>query len=79
MSANLQGQHNTEMALQTLSESLNRDRERRLLLERTVDRPRGRRRTQRRPADAAAAGADMAQTLADELRTARSRRCWRSS
>jgi polysaccharide chain length determinant protein (PEP-CTERM system associated) len=36
MTANLQGMHNAEMALQTLSESLNRDRERRLLLERSV-------------------------------------------
>jgi len=36
MEANLQGQHNTEMALQTLGESLNRDREQRLMLERRV-------------------------------------------
>lgn len=36
MSANLQGQHNAEMALQALGEDLNRDRERRLLLERQV-------------------------------------------
>jgi polysaccharide chain length determinant protein (PEP-CTERM system associated) len=34
--ANLQGQHNAEMALQTLGESLNRDREQRLQLERRV-------------------------------------------
>ena len=34
--ANLQGLHNTEMALQSLGESLNRDRERRINLERTV-------------------------------------------
>lgn len=36
MEANLQGQHNAEMALQTLGESLNRDREKRLLLERQI-------------------------------------------
>jgi polysaccharide chain length determinant protein (PEP-CTERM system associated) len=36
LEANMQGQHNTEMALQTLGEALNRDRERRLLLERQV-------------------------------------------
>jgi polysaccharide chain length determinant protein (PEP-CTERM system associated) len=36
--ANLQGMHNTEMQLQTLSDSINRDRDRRLLVERsTVD------------------------------------------
>ena len=34
--ANLQALHNTEMALQSLGESLNRDRERRITLERTV-------------------------------------------
>jgi polysaccharide chain length determinant protein (PEP-CTERM system associated) len=34
--ANLQAQHNAEMALQSLSQSLNRDRERRIALERTV-------------------------------------------
>jgi uncharacterized protein involved in exopolysaccharide biosynthesis len=36
LEANMQGQHNAEMALQTLGESLNRDREQRLLLERRV-------------------------------------------
>jgi uncharacterized protein involved in exopolysaccharide biosynthesis len=36
MSANLQGLHNTEIALQQLGESLNRDRERRITFERTV-------------------------------------------
>ena len=36
LSANLQGQHNAEMALQSLGESLNRDRERRISLERQV-------------------------------------------
>ena len=34
--ANLQGLHNTEMALQSLGEALNRDRERRITLERSV-------------------------------------------
>jgi polysaccharide chain length determinant protein (PEP-CTERM system associated) len=34
--SNMQGQHNAEMALQSLSEGLNRDRERRMLLERQV-------------------------------------------
>jgi polysaccharide chain length determinant protein (PEP-CTERM system associated) len=68
MGANLQGLHNTEMALQALGESLNRDRERRLLLERSVadivdtpDAP---------PAGdpAAAASSETAKTLAEELR-----------
>jgi uncharacterized protein involved in exopolysaccharide biosynthesis len=67
MEANLQGQHNAEMALQTLSEGLNRDRERRLLLDRQVtdileapdDKP-----------AATDAKADMAQTLSDELKLA---------
>jgi len=34
--ANLQAQHNAEMALQSIGEALNRDRERRITLERTV-------------------------------------------
>jgi len=34
--ANLQGLHNTEMAIQSLGEALNRDRERRITLERSV-------------------------------------------
>lgn len=68
MAANLQGLHNAEMALQSLGESLNRDRERRLLLERSVadivDAP-------DTPAPAeAAAPSEMSKTLADELRTA---------
>ena len=66
MGANLQGQHNTEMALQTIGESLNRDRERRILLERSVtdlvELP------PEVPKPAASAGPDMAQTTADELR-----------
>jgi polysaccharide chain length determinant protein (PEP-CTERM system associated) len=69
MAANLQGLHNAEMALQSLGESLNRDRERRLLLERSVadiveapDTPTA--------TEAAAAPSEMSKTLADELRTA---------
>jgi len=66
MSANLQGQHNAEMALQTLGEDLNRDRERRLLLERQVtdliETP------VEKPADPTRP--EMAQTLEDELRLA---------
>lgn len=68
MAANLQGLHNAEMALQSIGESLNRDRERRLLLERSVtdiidapDTP---------AAGEAAAPSEMAKTLADELRLA---------
>lgn len=66
MAANLQGLHNAEMALQTIGESLNRDRERRLLLERSVadiiEAP-------DTPPPGAAAPSEMAKTLADELRT----------
>lgn len=70
MESNMQGQHNAEMALQTLSEGLNRDRERRLLLERQVtdimEEP------EPRPVnpDGSPKSAEMAQTLADELRLA---------
>jgi len=67
MAANLQGLHNTEMALQTVGESLNRDRERRLLLERSVadivEAP-------ETPTPGAAAPSEMAKTLADEVRIA---------
>ena len=68
MSANLQGLHNTEIALQQLGESLNRDRERRITFERTVadvlEAP--------EPAPAAEdrLRPDMSQTLQDELRAA---------
>jgi polysaccharide chain length determinant protein (PEP-CTERM system associated) len=66
MSANLQGLHNTEMALQSLGESLNRDREKRLLLERTVsdilEAPEEK--------TAETAKPQMAQTLEDELKLA---------
>lgn len=67
MSANLQGQHNAEMALQSLGEDLNHDRERRLTFERQVtdiieaaNEP--------KPADPAKP--EMAETLEDELRLA---------
>ena len=66
MAANLQGQHNAEMALQSLGEDLNRDRERRLLLERQVtdivEAP------IEKPSDPTKP--EMAQTLEDELRLA---------
>jgi polysaccharide chain length determinant protein (PEP-CTERM system associated) len=67
VSANLQAQHNAEMALQALGEDLNRDRERRLLLERQV--------TDILEAPVEAKTADpqkpeMAQTMEDELRLA---------
>jgi polysaccharide chain length determinant protein (PEP-CTERM system associated) len=70
MAANLQGMHNAEMALQSLGESLNRDRERRLMLERSVadivDTP------DAAPASDSAltASETAAKTLATELRTA---------
>jgi polysaccharide chain length determinant protein (PEP-CTERM system associated) len=68
MSANLQGQHNAEMALQTLGEDLNRDRERRLLLERQVrdiiDAPDEPKAAPEKPADATP-------TLEEELQLAR--------
>ncbi|HYE86792.1 MAG TPA: GNVR domain-containing protein [Vicinamibacterales bacterium] len=68
MEANLQGQHNAEMALQSLGESLNRDREQRLLLERRVtdiiEAPEeSKPGTEVKPPE-------VAQTLADELRNA---------
>jgi polysaccharide chain length determinant protein (PEP-CTERM system associated) len=69
LAANLQGLHNTEMALQQLGESLNRDRERRIQFERTVadvleapDPP---------PAAAEAPKPALAETLQEELRIAR--------
>jgi len=70
MEANMQGQHNAEMALQTLGDSLNRDRERRLLLERQVtdivEAP-----EEKPAATGDAAKGEMAQTLEDELKLAR--------
>lgn len=68
MAANLQGLHNAEMALQTLGESLNRDREQRLLLERRVSDL-----VEEPPPEAAkpaAAADDAAQSARDELKTA---------
>jgi polysaccharide chain length determinant protein (PEP-CTERM system associated) len=70
MSANLQGLHNTEMALQSLGEALNRDRERRIAFERTVADLVEEINTAPAPAAAANANADMAKTLEDELRIA---------
>jgi polysaccharide chain length determinant protein (PEP-CTERM system associated) len=70
MAANLQGQHNTEMALQTLGESLNRDRERRIAFERTVADLVEELNTAPPPAEPTGANADMAKTLEDELRLA---------
>ena len=69
LAANLQGQHNAELALQQLGESLNRDRERRISFERAVadvieapDPP---------PAkESGTPASDMAQTIQDELKTA---------
>jgi len=70
LSANLQGLHNTEMALQTLGESLNRDRERRLGFERQVsDVIEAPEPPPPAPAGAAPRG-DMATTVEDELLTA---------
>ena len=70
LSANLQGLHNTEMALQSLTEALNRDRERRIGFERQVadiiEAP-----DPQPEAPAADKGrADMSQTLQDELKQA---------
>ena len=69
MDSNLQGQHNAEMALQTLGESLNRDREQRLLLERRVtdiiEAP-----EEPKAAAVEARPADGTKTLAEELQLA---------
>jgi polysaccharide chain length determinant protein (PEP-CTERM system associated) len=69
LSANLQGQHNAEIALQQIIESLNRDRERRIQFERTVadvlEAP--------EPAPTKESGtpaSDMAKTVQDELTAA---------
>jgi polysaccharide chain length determinant protein (PEP-CTERM system associated) len=66
LSANLQGLHNSEIALQQLGDSLNRDRERRIQFERTVadvlEAP--------EPPPVAEAKPEFAQTLAEELKTA---------
>jgi polysaccharide chain length determinant protein (PEP-CTERM system associated) len=69
MQANLQGLHNTEMALQSLGEALNRDRERRIAFERTVADLVDEINTA--PAPEPKPGADaLARTLEDELRSA---------
>ena len=69
MAANLQGLHNTEMALQSVGEALNRDRERRIAFERTVadlvDEINTAPAAEPKPASE-----DMAKTLEDELRVA---------
>jgi polysaccharide chain length determinant protein (PEP-CTERM system associated) len=66
LSANLQGLHNTEMALQMLGESLNRDRERRIGFERQVadilEAP--------DPVTPDPANSETAQSLEDQLRIA---------
>lgn len=68
MGANLQGLHNAEMAIQTLGESLNRDREQRLLLERKVsdlvEEP-----SPEAAKPAAPAPSEAAQGAIDELKT----------
>jgi polysaccharide chain length determinant protein (PEP-CTERM system associated) len=70
MSANLQGQHNAEMALQSLGESLNRDRERRITLERQVadivEAPEG----TAASSTNAAASEGISKTVQDELQMA---------
>ena len=69
LSANLQGQHNAEIALQQLGESLNRDRERRIQFERTVadvlEAP------EPAPAPSDTEKPEIAKTLQDELNTQR--------
>ena len=68
MSANLQGQHNAEMALQSIAEDLNRDRERRILLERQVTDLVEDQTVTPKPGDNEKP--EMAQTLEDELKLA---------
>ena len=70
MAANLQGLHNTEMALQSLGEGLNRDRERRIAFERTVTDLVEEINTAPAPSEVKSANPDMAKTLDDELRIA---------
>ena len=68
LAANMQGMHNTELALQSLGEALNRDRERRINFERTIadvlEAP------DPVPTGSAAPPREMALTLQDELRAA---------
>src|SRR5688572_2617113 len=69
LAANLQGLHNAEMALQSLGEALNRDRERRITLERQViDIVEAPEPVVATPA--AGASDEMAKTLQDELQNA---------
>jgi polysaccharide chain length determinant protein (PEP-CTERM system associated) len=68
--SNLQGQHNAEMALQTLGESLNRDREQRLLLERRVTDILEAPEEPKAAADGPAKPSETAKTLAEELQLA---------
>ena len=69
LAANLQGQHNAELALQQIGESLNRARERRISFERTVadvlEAPEPTAAKENTPAET-----EMAKTVQDELRTA---------
>lgn len=69
MAANLQGLHNTEMALQSVGEALNRDRERRIAFERTVTDLVDELNTAPAP-EAKPGSSEMAKTLEDELRIA---------
>ena len=68
--ANLQGLHNTELALQSLGEALNRDRERRIAFERTVNDLLNESNVEIPAPDRAASKPDMSQALQDELRIA---------
>lgn len=70
MAANLQGLHNTEMALQSVGEALNRDRERRIAFERTVSDLVEEINNPPPPSEAPGFNTEMAKTLEDELRIA---------
>jgi hypothetical protein len=75
--ANLQAQHNAEMALQSLGEALNRDRERRITLERSSAIS-WRRRTRGRPPRVTRRGRQQSPT-SKASSSSRSRRSSRSS
>jgi polysaccharide chain length determinant protein (PEP-CTERM system associated) len=66
--ANLEGMHNTGMQLQALSETINRDRDRRLVVQRTINDVNAAEAIAAPPAPPAGDGA--AGTVADELRNA---------
>jgi polysaccharide chain length determinant protein (PEP-CTERM system associated) len=70
MAANLQGVHNTQMALQAVGEALNRDRERRIAFERTVADLVEEANEALPASDQPDTTPGMAQTLQDELRIA---------